>query len=67
MLKPEQVPDKVARDAAYAFYNAVGPTVVDDWKTAIAAALNAWPGVGIEVARDESEDIILPLPQEDNG
>lgn len=28
------------------------------------AMLRAWPGMGIEVARDESEAIILPLLKE---
>ena len=36
-----------------------------DEAVALAAALNAWPGMGIEVARDESESIILPLPLKD--
>ena len=45
MLKPEQVSEAVAKAAWTAFYNATGPTVADDWRAAIAAALNAWPGI----------------------
>lgn len=33
-------------------------------RAACLAMLKAWPGMGIEVARDESEAIILPLTQE---
>lgn len=59
MIRADQIPP----DAMYAAWKATnaGMTLND----AIAAALNAWPGMGIEVARDESESIILPLPLKD--
>lgn len=44
MIKPHQIPDEVVKVAANAFYNATGPTSRDDWREAIAAAINAWPG-----------------------
>lgn len=66
MLKPEQVPDMVARDAAYAFYNATGPTVVDDWKSAVAAAINGWPGMDVRPTFAPTR-VILPLSQEDTN
>ena len=63
MLKPEQIPDEVVEAARYAFHNATGPTVADDWHVAIAAALNAWPG-GVCRPTFGPSRIILPLPQE---
>lgn len=59
MIKPNMIPDEVvaALQRAHGFH--ISPQ-------ALATALNAWPGMGVEVARDESESIILPLPQEEN-
>lgn len=66
MIKPDMIPDKVARGAAYAFYNAdTGLGIVDDWKTAIAAALNAWPSAAVchyTIADNEGYEMVLPLP-----
>ena len=58
MLKLDMIPDEVvaALQRAHGFH--ISPQ-------ALATALNAWPGVGIEVARDESEAILLPLPLKD--
>ena len=63
MLKPEQIPDEVVEAARYAFHNATGPTVADDWHVAIAAAINAWPDAEARPTFGPSR-IILPLPQE---
>ena len=61
MLKPEQIPP----DAMYAAWKAMnaGMTLND----AIAAALNAWPGMFGTELEDYTgvyRKIILPLPQE---
>lgn len=64
MLKPKQIPP----DAMYAAWKAMnaGMTLND----AIAAALNAWPGMAYDpgaLVTDTYRDpgkIILPLPQE---
>ena len=56
MIKPENVPDEVWS----AFHEAV---LRYGYKPqAIAAALNAWPGMIEDVGRPPN--IILPLPQE---
>ena len=63
MIRPEQVPDAVV-DALLDSSNVAKP-----WKHAIAAALNAWPGMS-QLAENDSASIremaalILPLPQE---
>lgn len=60
MLKPEQVPP----DAMYAAWKAInaGMTLND----AIAAAINAWPGMRLGKYRDvagPADRIILPLTE----
>ena len=64
------IPPEVVEAARYAFHNATGPTVADDWHVTIAAALSAWPGMmpvsevftaGGDFYRPH---LILPLPQE---
>jgi hypothetical protein len=72
MIKPEQIPDEVAKAADAAYYDtAADPRWSDEhlMKTAIAAALNAWPNA--KTLRDDGRRqtyvvpaIILPLPQE---
>ena len=63
MIRPEQVPDAVV-DALLDSSNVAKP-----WKHAIAAALEAWPGMS-QLAENDSASIremaalILPLPQE---
>ena len=65
MIRASQIPDEVVEAARYAFHNATGPTVADDWHVAIAAALNAWPGVyPVNYGGDEPPFLVLPLPQE---
>ena len=70
MLKPEQIPDEVVEAARYAFHNATGPTVADDWHVAIAAALNVWPGAlhsPDEVIDGELLPPIISLPFKHKG
>ena len=44
MLKAEQIPDKVVIAAREAWLRS-DVNAQSDWQVAIAAALNAWPGV----------------------
>lgn len=67
MLKPEQVPPGLALIARKAWAEGVGPTNDDDWNAAIAAAVNAWPGMFGTELEDHTgvyRRIILPLPRE---
>ena len=78
MLKADQIPDAVARLADEAYYNTAGdnPTMSDEYimKHAIAAAINAWPGMHIHewqrpwLGGMSGTDIILPLtePRDDD-
>lgn len=59
MVKAEQVPVEVVT----ALQLAVGMSDTAA-RGLVAVLINAWPGMGIEVARDESEAIILPLTTE---
>ena len=62
MITPEQVPKKVVKAAQKAWEKdteSFRPTA----KT-IAAALNAWPGVGFKMNGAMRTFYILPLPQE---
>ena len=55
MIKPEQIPDEVV-EAALKKRGLM--------REAIAAALNAWPGMEIEMVFVEEGYLILPLPKE---
>lgn len=64
MIKPEQIPMEVKLRLRNILHN--GET---DEAVAIAAAINAWPGVE-NIYRSEDEklfSVILPLPQEKNN
>jgi hypothetical protein len=66
MIKAEQIPDEVVEAALwaynYAFRNCY-TTEEQDIAIAIAAAINAWPG--IEIHTDGTDDWVeLTLPQE---
>lgn len=71
MLKPEQIPDVVIVAACEEY----GGGHLVDMKHAIAAAINAWPGVFSAIRTEEGgvewdnegnapECLVLPLPQE---
>jgi hypothetical protein len=61
MIKAEQIPDEVAEAFIATLYGEPGLP----YRKAIAAALNAWPG--IEIHTDGTEDWIeLTLTQENN-
>lgn len=62
MIKPEQIPDEVLE--------VLRENILHDcsFKHAIAAALNAWPGLRHAVERNGSYPVaILPLPQENTN
>lgn len=74
MIRTDQISDALARIADEAYYDTAGdnPTMSDEdiMKHAIAAALNAWPGMDYQPGamvtktwRDPGK-IILPLPKE---
>ena len=67
MIKAEQIPDEVVKAARHAFYNATGPTISDDWRTALTAGLAAWPGwFSGNAWPDLAPTIVLPLSHENN-
>jgi hypothetical protein len=47
MIKPEQIPEEVEAAMAYAYLEAASQNRRPDecWRIAIAAGINAWPGV----------------------
>ena len=61
MIKSEQIPDEV--ESAMEWMISRG----EDWKSSLAAALNAWPGAWHVDAADFEEKLILPLTQENNN
>lgn len=65
MIKPEQIPDEVGYAASKALHSY---PELEDFKVAIAAAINAWPNAcriefddWVEMVEGE---IVLPAPQE---
>lgn len=58
MIKPEQVPDEAMNALLMALRIRKGG------KDAIAAAINAWPGMEIEMVGESDDFLILPLSQE---
>lgn len=54
MLKPEQVPDEVVAAARVAWLGS-DVSAQEDWRSAIAAAINAWPGMQTDCERRVSE------------
>lgn len=61
MIKPEQVPETVAHAAEAAWSKDA------TWQQIVAAAINAWPGMEIEMVFAEDEFLILPLPKENSN
>lgn len=61
MIRTDQMPDEVVEAARNAFFSNKG------MRGAIAAALNAWPRVEIEMVGDRDDFLILPLPQENTN
>ena len=63
MIKPEQVPDEVMHALSLRLdYVATK----QEWRAAIAAAINAWPGMYTRADEPDATDtaIILPMPPE---
>lgn len=71
MIKPEQIPDEVIEEARKAWL-ASDDGAVNDWRKAIAAAINAWATKEHRAVMGEARDevglwypaIFLPLPRE---
>ena len=66
MIKPEMVPYDAMRAGLTAWMGSEG-TIMSAMERAIAAALNAWPGMYRADWNDKNEldpVIVLPLPQE---
>ncbi len=71
MIDPAQIPDEVV-EAAAAFLHGAWEEATefdrkaykDEARATIAAAINAWPGVGDEYPGDGTPCLILPVPQE---
>ena len=61
MLKAEQVPETVAHVAEVAWSKDA------TWQQIIAAAINAWPGMEIEMVFVEEDYLILPLPTKNSN
>lgn len=67
MIGPELVPEVVWRAAMMTYHREIRRNPQQAWQIAIAAALNAWPGVfptEMEEAAGVRRRIILPLPKE---
>ena len=70
MIDPAQIPDEVVEAAARAIgeetYVGNKQTLRDAGRAAIAAALNAWPGMTLhqQDINAEYSYFVLPLPQE---
>ena len=62
MIKPDMIPDDVVEAAREAWLRS-DVSAKEDWRVAIAAALRAWPGVGLSTHVDEGRRIVLPLPK----
>lgn len=64
MIKPEQIPDEVVEAAREAWLRS-DVNARDDWRAAIAAAINAWPGsTGEWNVLDDRMWITLPVQQD---
>lgn len=66
MIKPGNVPEAVWHTAMSTYHKTIKKRPGSAWQEAIAAALNAWPGMRMMVDIDTGDDaaIKLPLPQE---
>lgn len=68
MITPEMIPDEVV-NAAWVAWLRSDVNAKEDWRAAVAAAFNAWPGgafnKGYKVTEICGDYIILPLPQKD--
>lgn len=67
MIKPEQIPDAVI-EAARGEWLRSDDGAVNDWRKAIAAAINAWPGAWKSESffMFQQDLLMLLLPQENN-
>lgn len=73
MIKPDMVPDEVVISAREAWLRS-DVNAQSDWRVAIAAALDAWPGAEYVYRQPHrlavsysSPAIIIPLPMENTN
>ena len=62
-IKPENVPDAVWHTAMSTYHKAIKKRPGSAWQEAIAAALNAWPGMKLDYWSHIQGAILLPLAQ----
>jgi len=72
MVKADQIPDEVWHTAMSTYHKTIKKRPGSAWQEAIAAALNAWPGMlhrgkNAYLANVADEHLILPLPTEASG
>lgn len=60
MLKPELIPDEVAEALIATLHGKPGLP----YREAIAAAINAWPGMELEKVFVDEDYLILPVPKD---
>ncbi len=65
MIKPEQIPPEVVWKLHDKLWEVGNPSVAEA-RTALAATLNAWPGMTHMEPDLANGIIILPLPQQDS-
>lgn len=74
MIKPEQIPDEALEAAARSIAaiengdDSIWDAYIGCAEYAIAAAINAWPGMSMERESHKAKwsSVLLPLPQEKN-
>jgi hypothetical protein len=72
MIKPDQIPDEVWHTAMSTYHKTIKKRPGSAWQEAIAAALNAWPGMQHKPywdfrTHEKHTELILPVPQKEKG
>ncbi len=70
MVKADQIPDEVWHTAMSTYHKTIKKRPGTAWQEAIAAAINAWPGMFEEYMNNEDGDgasLCVILPQEASG
>ena len=72
MIKPEQIPDEVWHTAMSTYHRTIKKRPGSAWQEAIAAALQAWPGMQHKPywdlrTHEKHTELILPVPQKEKG
>ena len=70
MIRPDMIPDDVWHTAMSTYHKTIKKRPGSAWQEAIAAALNAWPGVTTTSWFENSVRkavLNIPLPQKEKG